>query len=267
MSELNEASPSLGILEETLAEHGITLTSLLGNLEFEPVDAVFASGSLVEGFGNATSDLDLFVIHKNAVLKETHVVFGTPVEVICVNSLRLDVEYWREETVVDLAKKISTVDLVSRVDVSMSWHELDFCHRLRIGIPLFNKAGFMKLKSKFDFDKLVDILVTKYIRQCEGTIEDCIGALKAQEYETAFLMARSATEFAVEAYLASVGETNVSSKWRFKKLERAFTRTSDIYQKAWRLETPSLSGREEVEQYAKEALAFTNDLLIKAQLR
>lgn len=268
MSESNETSPSPGMLEGVLTEYGITLTSLLGNLKFEPVDTAFASGSLVEGFGNTTSDLDVFVIHKDAVFRETTAVGGqVPVDVTYVNSLRLDIEYWPEERVADLAGKISALDLVSSVDESMGWSELDFCHRLRVGIPLFNKAGFMKLKSKFDFDKFVGILVTRYIRSCEGRIEDCVGALEACDYRTVFLTARSAVEHAVDAYLASVGETYVSSKWRFKKLERAFTEASDIYQKVWQLEAPSLSAEEEVEQYAKDALTFANDLLIKAQLR
>lgn len=245
------------VLELFLQEQNLSREAILQYID-EKAETAFLTGSLVEGFGNALSDLDILVV----VPDNYHYVISTSQKA----KQRVDLEI-REHSEVD-----SALHHLGQMDVSgkgfpgiMKEEELDLLHRLRIGIPLHNPEKAQIIQESINVEKFCTYLVIYFQAYFRRMLEDAMGALESQDFETAFFCARSTFEYAIDAYLAFHGETNIRSKWRAKKLS---VHDSSLFEKYWEFETLHVPhSPEAIIGYVKEVVRFSNDLLLRIQER
>ena len=224
----------------------------------QKAETAFLTGSLVEGFGNILSDLDILVIVSN---KSDYVL---PPE----NSInkRVDVE------VLEHAEVDSAVNHLNSMDISgkgfpgiMTEDELTVLHRLCIGIPFFNPEKARTIQESIDCTVLAKYITIYFQAHFRRMVEDAVGALQSEDFTTAFFNARSAFGYAVDAYLAFRGETNIRAKWRVKKLLKHDPSLLETY---WKFEASHVANTPEaITGYVKEVIRYSNDLLLTIQGR
>jgi len=182
---------------------------------------VYLSGSLVEGFGNTGSDIDIFVISnvrpKGDLLIEKA---QFSISIGFHENRRVDFEYWSPEHVTKIAEKLAKIkpgiDFVA--EKLLPIEEL-FIHRLSIGIPLRNSEQFDALKAQFDFSLFSAYLTQQSVHRIDGAIEDLAGMFAVNDLEVALLRAYDLAGLIIDAYTAFKGQRNSLPKWRVKKLE------------------------------------------------
>lgn len=236
---------------------------------------VYMAGSIMEGFGNATSDIDVYVIcddfsttlnnecNRDFHIKKDDYLIRNVIE----NEVRYDFEYYTWSKFDSLIDKINSLNFQTDEHlVKMSENDIDFLHRLKHGKPVVNEEKFNNIKKRVNFNNLSKYLVVVYVEKYDGFLEDLEGALESKDYGTAFILTRLLLEHSLLAYLAAYGETNPSRKWIYRKLKR--------YQENHDENTVlhkymDLSGEkfveEDIEEYSARAINFTQKLIVKAQ--
>lgn len=247
-----------------LSELGLTVNALLAFESLAPTDVVYVSGSLVEGLGNQASDIDVFVVGKVTPKGENVVsVEGTtPVSVHFHGKRRVDFEFWQEAPVVALANRINAL----RPNVDAAWFstkELEFVHRLRLGLPVAGTSGFERYKNMFDFEKLAGGLARRAIGVIDDVLEDLYGMLDDGDLDVGLLRSRDLLDACCDAYLHHRGSTNTKPKWRSKLLARLdkdeFGR--DVERAFWRLQYPAENPRNDearANEHIRQCIAFAN---------
>jgi hypothetical protein len=225
----------------------------------EKAETAFLTGSLVEGFGNALSDLDILVIVSN----ESDYTVLPPENPI---NKRIDVE------VIEHAEVDSAVSHLNSMDISgkgfpgiMTEDELTVLHRLCIGIPFFNPEKARTIQESIDCTTLAKYITIYFQAHFRRMVEDAVGALQSEDFTTAFFNARTAFGYAVDTYLAFHGETNIRAKWRVKKLLKHDPSLMETY---WKFEASHVANTPEaITEYVKEVIRYSNDLLLTIQGR
>ncbi|MFB8053506.1 PqqD family protein [Streptomyces rubiginosohelvolus] len=181
----------------------------------------FLSGSLVEGLGNETSDLDVFVIVDDKVAAPDAPA-PTVIRDVRMNAdIRVDAEVWTLPALTTLAQAIEGTDLGDPQQViSFSQRGAALAHRLRVGIALDHAEELEALRSAFDFDKLAQIQAFRFLLFYGNAAEDTTGAIAAGDYGTAQFTSRTALGHAADALLHAHGITTMSDKWRARRLQR-----------------------------------------------
>lgn len=192
---------------------------------YPAVAVAFVSGSLIEGFGNDTSDLDVFVLTDGspaAALPATLARFdqsGATIDLDYAGDVRTDTEVWPLAEVKQVAAQIEAVDPTDwRAAVALDRVRLDLAHRIRVGVAVAGAPGFLALQGLFDWDRLARVLAQRFLQDYNEFAEDASGAVHAGDHITAMLNSRAALGAAVDAVLAGRGATNGKPKWRHRKL-------------------------------------------------
>jgi len=198
--------------------------------EIDKTDVVYISGSLIEGYGNSSSDVDIFVISdvepigENIIKKDKFTI-----DIRFEGKRRVDFEYWRPQYVDEIAQKLKKItpgkDFVAE---KLSPVEELFIHRIKIGQVIQNKLDFEKLKNKFDLNLFSRYLLQQSIHRIDGAIEDLVGLLDDGDLDTAIFRAVSIVGLSVDAWCFYRGRTNPLEKWRVKKLSE-LTNPSDSF--------------------------------------
>ena len=225
----------------------------------EKAETAFLTGSLVEGFGNALSDLDILVI----VYSKSDYAGASPENPL---QKRVDVEVLEHAEVDSAVKNLNTMDITGKgFPGIMKEDELTILHRLCIGIPFFKLEDACTIQKSIDCTYLAKYITIYFQAHFRRMVEDAVGALQSEDFGTAFFNARSAFEYAVDAYLAFHGETNIRGKWRTKKLLK---HDPSLMEKYWKFEAPHVAYTPEaITEYTKEVIRFSNDLLLNMQWR
>ncbi|MBI2170218.1 MAG: hypothetical protein HYU28_12085, partial [Actinobacteria bacterium] len=207
--------------------------------------SAFISGSIVDGLGNARSDLDLFVVADMPL--ESSVTIGTT-----AGGIQVDIESYRPSLLRALADKINGVALTGPALWDVHETELDLYWRTAIGQRLFMDRNDPNLLDEFRRERLCEVAGGWLAMMCVESLEvaDRLEAkARCQWTERAF-------GYAVDSYVARRGDPPTSPKWRFEKLARTIGIDSEIYEKAWRLKSIGLDRT--TEQYLDEVRAFAN---------
>jgi hypothetical protein len=273
-------SDPTGIDEATAARIeaccGFTATELLALEDLADKDdvVVYLSGSVVSGHANPWSDIDVFVVtdrepHSDFVMEATTNLV-VPHEQA---GRRIDFEYWRPHMLDDMARRLAQHEFASGRSIQGATFmqiEVIFMHRVRVGIPLMNAAGFAQLQARFDFDRLAAFLSEESIRRLDGEVEDLIGMRKGGDGDTALWVARQVLDVSVQAYLHSRGNTDPVAKWTVRYLDELapsadHDRMRDDY---WRLSYPGSGASLRSggwQAYAEEVLEFANRIAALTQ--
>lgn len=207
--------------------------------------SVFLGGSLVRGWGNEASDLDVYVISGSPRLDPSTGVAPValtpdfvPIEVIYVNGRRWDIEYWTVGQVEQLLAKVSWTEFdAGRTGADMlASHERDFVERLHHSLPLSGPQWLEETRGLLGGSAIRQIFVTRALNFADIFVEDAVGQLKGGDRESAVLSAKLAFNSAIYALHCAHGELGQSSKWaarRFRHIDQQVV----PFEEYWAIET------------------------------
>lgn len=252
---------------QALERFGIDAEQVLVAVPHSDASTCFVSGSIVEGFGNAESDLDVFLVYDGEASgggAEYHRDTNT-IAFEYLEGVRIDVERWSAANVRGVADRLGACQIDDwDACLNVPVGDLQFAHRILVGWPLREAERFHELQALFDGEHLARLIATRRLAEYHGVAEDASGAIKSQQHGAALLMARRALQLAVDVLVAAHGETNVKDKWRLFKLERIGA--PDIVARYWSLETAGIEQRDDVFKYAKQCLSFAQTLVMQVQM-
>jgi hypothetical protein len=208
-------------------------------------ESVFAAGSLVRGWGNERSDLDLYVIVNEPWESENAQIDSValhpdsiPVEAFYVDARRWDVEYWLESQVDQLFAKIAPdrLDSIQPAAKRMLDPEVAFLERFSYAAPIAKDDWLEERKRQLADLPLHSMMALRALHMLDIYTEDAVGQLAADDVEAAVLTAKIALRYAVDALLASHGEFGESPKW-FARRYRAADPPEVPFDEWWALET------------------------------
>lgn len=207
------------VIARALREHGL-----------RPADtiAVFASGSMVRGWHNPTSDLDVHVVteqvYESSVGERAYVALEPNTlehEQIFVDGRRWDVEYWSQSQVDQLLSKVSWE---SYADPAAPWtkasrDEIGMLQRLPYAVEAVGDGWLEQIQNRLAKSAHRTILVGTSLRVADAFVEDAVGQLEAGDHHSAVLTARMAFQNTVDALQAQHGEFgSLWPKWRARRM-------------------------------------------------
>ncbi len=197
-----------------------------------PDDLIFLSGSRAEGWHNQGSDYDWYVITSAPGVGEAGSRLWTSgpqskeVEISywLNGTSHVEVQYWPRDLVDELRAFVNSYRLQEFSELPPRF--VDFLHRLKIGIPVDNRAEFDRLHASFLWDEYAYYRAISSERLFEAYLHDSGYFLEEGRLGEALITCRLALEASVDCYLSLRGETNPGSKWRLRKLERTSSSTA-----------------------------------------
>lgn len=249
--------------------YGVGENKILDKIQNDNTISAWISGSLVEGFGNEGSDLDVFVAVKD-IEQETEYVNESKVNKVDVKieeRRRVDYEYWPIRAIEEIAEKLNGIKIndenVNILD-SLNSKEVDFIQRIKIGKAIYKKKRYEEIKELFNYEIFRNYLVQNRILYVDDSFDDAVGMMQSGDLECAVLRARYTVELSIEALLLFNGDTNDKFKYIPKKLEKLVSRERNmkwIYDKYWKFEKRIPDGKENKKDYIKEALNFSSRII------
>ncbi|EEO6565995.1 hypothetical protein G6H54_002184 [Listeria monocytogenes] len=187
----------------------------------------FVAGSLVEGFGNEKSDVDVFIICQSLpvnqevqkffdIYPDSNVFYNNKNVVLTFTyeNMDFDVEF---HLVSEVEKAIKRNNLK---EIKSSDAYVDFLHRLKWSFFLNGEENYKAIKESVNYDCFSDIPVRYLSMIYSIKTTDIMGAYREKDFKTAFFMSWFLLEYCIDAYLSLFGETNPNNKWRVKKIDR-----------------------------------------------
>ena len=206
--------------------------------------AIYLAGSLVRGWGNPKSDLDVYVITSEPwrggrVADEVSVTAGIiPVQAFYVGDRRWDVEFWTDLQVDQLLDYAAWDQFESGAakGSTLTATEIAFANRLS-RCQVIDGADWVSCRAKqFAGSAMKSIIVAEILDNVDGLAEDAVGMVEAGDYVSATIAARYAFDAAVDALIASLGDYERQIKWRGRRLLEM--KPSELpFEKYWRIAT------------------------------
>ena len=253
-------------------------TASLRALERVPlkhVHVAWVAGSLVEGLGNPSSDVDIFVAVtcELSEFKVTRLADDHGILAFVSDGLRFDIELWPMPAISRLVARLNSLPVNDPEKNNLhflEYWESEFVHRLLTGVPLREPGNFAELRGKIDRILFQRYLLDTAVRRVDDAFDDAVGMLRASQLRMASIRALDALEFGVDCYLYANGVTNDKSKFRIKKLELVgveHAEAIEILQRFWNFRSCIPQDGRAQEGYVREVLRYTSELVNSAQAK
>jgi hypothetical protein len=235
---------------------------------------VYASGSIVRGRGNPSSDLDIFVITTDPWSSETaheEPVTLRPdrvlVEGMYAGDVRWDVEYWLEAQVEELLAKVAPDQLAGGQPAGryMTEKEIDFLRMLSHSTPVAGDDWWQATRQRLAESSARSVMALRALHTLDVYTEDAVGQLAAGDVESAVLSAKLAWRFAVDALLCSHGEFGESPKWYARTL-RELQAPELGHDEFWAVETMASLDAAAPERWVEEVLGLCQRISTEVRL-
>lgn len=216
---------------------------LLGRSRATDSDVAVLSGTLLEGFGNSYSDLDLYVIGEELPDKGP----DTPAMLViredgCVRRINetledsanilLDVQYYTFRELDTLARSLRTLYEESRQSTqiyrkTLHHEDEDLIHKLLTGTVLQDGTGEFDARRTFDPGMFCFL---KYRNEVGGYAEfrDLVGSWTAGDLDTCVYNARGYLISQVSGMMFLAGSSNPRPKWFVRRLGALSDEYADI---------------------------------------
>ena len=216
---------------------------LLGRSRATDRDVVVLSGTLLEGFGNLYSDLDLYVIGEHLpmngvelpaplVLREDGCIRRVNDKLLESNSILLDVQYYTFQELDTLARSLRTLYAESRQTTqiyrkTLHHEDEDLIHKLLTGTLLQDGSNPFAACEIFEPGMFCFL---KYRNETGGYAEfrDLVGSWTAGDLDTCLYNIRSYLVSQVTGMMFLAGSTNPRPKWFVRRLASLDARYSDL---------------------------------------
>lgn len=192
-------------------------------------DTVFTSGSLIRGWGNPTSDLDVHVVTRDpwvSGIGETNHVALEPntlqYEQIFVDGRRWDVEYWTAGQVEQVLSKITNEQFGDDQGAwrTLSYHEIALLERLPYAAAADSGSWLESIRTRLADSAHRSVLIVNSLKQADGYTEDTAGQIARGDLYSAVIASRNAFNHAVDALTASQGQFgSLWPKWRARRMQ------------------------------------------------
>jgi hypothetical protein len=240
MTALRPAFPIARVVEEIISS---------------PDDIVFVSGSLVEGFGNENSDLDLFLVRAEGERTEDpRLVLST----VGVEGAYVDYEVYNQANMAAIAARINGTavdDLRSVWELPLD--RIDLYYRTAVAQAAHNEPALKLLQRDFDREVAARVLRVWTALRSAWKLNDARESLDEGLVQPALVSAQAAAAYAADSYLATQGEAYPNLKWRYEKIARRFGRDSALYRRLWALKSP---GDRDPAAYLDEVAGFCTEM-------
>lgn len=206
---------------------------------------VYATGSIVRGWGNETSDFDLYVITDEPWQSETSepspvALFPETigVEIFHVDGVRWDVEYWTAGQVEQAIAKTSVQAYEEGGSIGdlITVFERDLLERLLYAMPVDRAEWLEQRRREVAESAFQRMIVARALHNMDTAVEDAVGMLKQGDFDSAVLAARLAFTRAIDALTAAHGVIARSDKWQARRLREA-EQSVLSYEDYWAIET------------------------------
>lgn len=251
---------------------GVEWEEILRPLREARVATSWLSGSLVEGLGNPSSDIDVFAVVPALDDAIPAIRKGADhfVHVYFSNSRRIDFEYWSERAIESLRVKLSAApigDGTKNLLDYFSEHEVEFVHRLHIGIPILEEEGFRELQKSFDRSRLIGYLFENKRIYVDDAFDDTVGLMREGHLRSAAFRARVTLDFSVDMLLYAYGISNHKEKHRYRLFLRLLPRYPElhrIYSRYLNMISNVPGGLAGTQGYIANALEFSEMMVFEA---
>ncbi|MFE9877714.1 hypothetical protein [Streptomyces sp. NPDC005784] len=194
--------------------------------ELPPGDwAVTLEGSIAEGFGNPSSDIDFLLIGRCDDDPPT-----MP-SLLFVDGRRVEI---RTRSVRQLADQLRAVEEGAKRPGRLSEDLLNRCQRVLHSHPLRGHALVEEVKATIPVERFRRIAADWWAHRARQSLRHAMALLCLGEGDEAVDWNRAALVQSVKSWAASLGETYLEPKWLSMQLDRAGR--ADIRDRYWELE-------------------------------
>lgn len=188
---------------------------------------VYLSGSLIEGYGNRYSDVDIFILTDKEI---DNLGFGEELNVnaldykstnsIIVDGTRFDIEVHHLKEIKNKIEQINEYKhLTSNNVFQVMWFNyVDIFHHLINGVPIYQEEYFKELIGTLDRNKFYKIVSAMHLLKADGFLEDVEGTYEDNDYSTMYFTTHFMLHCVLKAYLSFKGYTNTNPKWIVRAL-------------------------------------------------
>lgn len=218
------AEPRISTVAQFISKCGLIPTQVLSLVDYRAdCDEVFFTGSLIEGFGNSLSDVDVLVLTEQPRPHVIRLVAGTTRWADVVYVARKQLASFLI-TVPELPRGYS--DWSNACPASLTALDVlhDYTHGLRVSTPWGPSVG----ESHELDDKLARSWALTNIISARARWHDAAGAHRDQQHMQATYLRSLCFGHCVDAYTGLFGETDINIKWRWSKLARLANTGRDI---------------------------------------
>lgn len=182
------------------------------------LDSAYVAGSLTAGLGNATSDVDLFLLSESDSVADEPVQFEQ-------NGERVDVEWM---TLADVHRNLDRLDSFTLTPQSLGelwpfFPTLDWYARVLSSQEVIGSRSLLGIRERARAMEpaVTDLIMARWALGYSSSIEDFAGAEQERDYDTASYSGSALCVAAGKAYAASVGDLYLGHKWIYKQLRRS----------------------------------------------
>lgn len=235
--------------------------------------AVFVAGSRVRGWGNDSSDLDLYVVVGNewtggdssvpVALQPDEVRTG----LIRHDGYAWDIQYWRESQVDQVIQKVSWRELDDNPFAGklLTTHELDFLERLTYADSVVDADWLARRAAQVTESAHRSVLINEALHSMDLLIEDAYGQLRCGDVESAVLSSKMAFTCVVKALVAEHGNFARSSKWLARQVRE--TRTDILrFEEYWDIETMRTFDPRQPADWVLDVISVCRRIALKVSL-
>ncbi|MEU2926672.1 hypothetical protein ABZ636_16745 [Streptomyces sp. NPDC007251] len=213
--------------------------------------AVTLEGSIAEGFGNPSSDIDFLLVGRSDD------DLPTMPSLLFVDGRRVEI---RTRSVRQLAEQFRAVEEGAKRPGRLSEDLLNRCQRLLHSHPLRGHALIEEVKALLPVDRFREITADWWAHRARQSLRHAMALLCLGESDEAVDWTRAGLVQTVKSWAARLGETYLEPKWLSMQLDRAGH--GDVRDRYWQLEAaaPAPGDPDAAHSHLTAALAFAADL-------
>jgi hypothetical protein len=175
--------------------------------------ASFLAGSLVEGFGTPTSDVDVYLLSDDDVPGRRQYRFG---------ATRVDAHLMSWAYLAATLDRLSATVLASDGTAPPpEERDLVLAARLWTSRPVTGAAALVQVRERVVFPRLRQLVAHARLTTVHTALEDYAGLRAVGDLDGALQVARVALLAAAKAVAATEGEVYPGDKWAFRQLARS----------------------------------------------
>ncbi|MEU6775202.1 nucleotidyltransferase domain-containing protein [Streptomyces sp. NPDC046759] len=213
--------------------------------------AVTLEGSIAEGFGNPSSDIDFLLIGR------TEDDLPTMPSLLFLDGRRVEI---RTRSVRQLTGQFRAVEERAKRPGRLSEDLLNRCQRLLHSHPLRGHALVAEVKALLPVERLRRITADWWAHRARQSLRHAMALLYLGESDEAVDWTRAGLVQTVKSWAAGLGETYLEPKWLSLQLDRAGR--PDVRDRYWALEAgaPASGDADAARAHLTACLAFATDL-------